>query len=201
MLRACAARCSSVTRPPTGASSSLEVGSIETPSPTVRCANTGSGTRSSGTRTPESGASKATRRGVVLMGRYLSSLDTASVSRRFPVSARGVRLRPGRGAREHRQAFEVRADRAQSRVGLYVDLVAARVVHLRHDAQVGERDLTAEHVPPVATRAPHALLECPEARPDPLADPGIHCPLVRLEGRAQVAEHPGVAERVDVTGH
>src|SRR5437588_9051087 len=45
-----------------------------------------------------------------------------------------VRLRFGSRAGKGRQALEVRADRAEPRVSLTVDLVAARVVHLRHDA-------------------------------------------------------------------
>src|SRR5438067_1634416 len=188
------------------ASSSPEVGSIETPSPTVRCANTGSGTRSSGTRTPESGASKATRCGVVVMRAAVLEADSwAFTSPRgresYPVEPlRRVRLRFGSRAGKGRQALEVRADRAEPRVRLHVDLVATRVVHLRHDAQIGERDVAPVHVPPVPARAPHALLQRAEAHPDPLAHPGIHRVLVRLEGGAQVIEHPQVAERVDVAG-
>ncbi len=44
-----------------GASTSLEVGSIATPSPTMFGANTESGTESSGTMTPESGGRMSNR--------------------------------------------------------------------------------------------------------------------------------------------
>ena len=56
MARAWWAPCNWVTVPATGASTSVEVGSMETPSPTIFPANTGSGTVSMGTRTPERGA-------------------------------------------------------------------------------------------------------------------------------------------------
>src|SRR5437879_11897799 len=48
----------------------------------------------------------------------------------------GARLRFGSRAGKGRQALEVRADRAERRVRLHVDLVATCVVHLRHDAQI-----------------------------------------------------------------
>src|SRR2546430_5253686 len=103
----------------------------------------------------------------------------------------GLRRRAGKG----RQRLQVRADRAQGRIGLDVDPVAARVVHLRHDAQVGERDLAAEHVPAVAAGVLHPLLQRLEAQSDPLTHPGIHGVLVRVKARAQVVQHPQVAER------
>jgi len=61
IVAACAARCSCVTVPESGASNSSEVGSIDTPSPTIFCAKTGSGTVSSWTITPDNGAINSIR--------------------------------------------------------------------------------------------------------------------------------------------
>ncbi len=55
-VTACPARWSWVTVPPQGAVSSWFSGSMDRPSPTIFWANTGSGTCSSGTMTPSSGA-------------------------------------------------------------------------------------------------------------------------------------------------
>ncbi|MGF6803959.1 hypothetical protein OKW48_007455 [Paraburkholderia youngii] len=52
---------SCVTLPASGDSSSSEVGSIDTPSPTIFWAKTGSGTLSRGTSTPDSGAINSMR--------------------------------------------------------------------------------------------------------------------------------------------
>jgi len=50
----------SATSPSQGARSTFETGSMEMPSPTIFSANTGSGTCSIGTSTPESGATSTT---------------------------------------------------------------------------------------------------------------------------------------------
>jgi hypothetical protein len=55
-VTACPARCTCSTRPSHGATSRSLSGSTEMPSPASRCANAGSGTSSSGTTTPVSGA-------------------------------------------------------------------------------------------------------------------------------------------------
>src|SRR5262245_50150157 len=55
-VTACEAEWIWTIRPSHGARSDDVVGSIDTPSPTIFCAHTGSGTASSGTRTPDSGA-------------------------------------------------------------------------------------------------------------------------------------------------
>src|SRR5215472_18076541 len=86
-----------------------------------------------------------------------------------------------RRARELLQRLEVRADSAQRRIGREVALVAARVVHLRHDADVGERHGRAEHVAPVAARLAGFLLERMEAARDPVGVPGFAGVIAGLE--------------------
>ena len=59
-VTACAEGWTSITSPATGEIRMLPNGSMEIPSPTILRANTGSGTWSSGTSTPVSGASSVT---------------------------------------------------------------------------------------------------------------------------------------------
>src|SRR6476469_8231187 len=61
MVSACSDGCRCTTSPPHGATRVFSKGSIDTPSPTIFPANTGSGTCSMGTSTPVTGARSETR--------------------------------------------------------------------------------------------------------------------------------------------
>ena len=116
------------------------------------------------------------------------------------LAASGVRLRLGRGARERRQRLQVRADRAQPRIGRKVALLPPRVVHLRHEEHVRQRHRVAEHVAAVAAGVRDFLLERREAARDPVRVPGVHVRIRVPERCAQVVEHAQVVQRMDVAG-
>src|SRR5580658_4144564 len=113
----------------------------------------------------------------------------------------GVGLQVRRSAREGRQALEMRANPPQRRIGADIDVEALRVVHLWHDADVGERQQVAVHVLAVSGQALHLLLERREAEPHPVRIPGVHRGVILAERRTQIVERPQIVEWVDVAGY
>ena len=78
----------------------------------------------------------------------------------------------------------------------HVDLEAARVEHLRHEAEVGERHMRAERV----GAGPHQRLERVEALRHPVAIPVVGRRLVVLERTLQVVQRHQIVQRMDVAG-
>src|SRR5271166_5585805 len=76
------------------------------------------------------------------------------------------------------------------------DLEAPRIVNLRHETNVGERDLVAERI----TLCADQRLDCVEAVDDPVAIPGIDLLLRLTELVLEIAQRPHIVERMDVAG-
>ena len=92
------------------------------------------------------------------------------------------------------------ADGTQPRKGREVRVEAPRVVHLRHQADVRERDGRTERVQAVGGVALDPCLQRGEALADPVPVPARDRLLVLAERPLQVGEHPQVVERMDVAG-
>src|SRR5689334_12215764 len=83
-----------------------------------------------------------------------------------------IRLYFGPCRGERGQRFQVRADRDQRRERREIGLEAARIEHLRHEVDIGQRYRIAEAVAAGRTQLASLLLQATESFGDPMAIPG-----------------------------
>ena len=153
-VTACRAAATVTSSPSHGAHRVSPVGSIATPSPSMRAANTSSGTSSSGVLQPASGAGST--RGVALMARAAPSRSpTADRGRaeRSAGTARGVPARVRqRDPGQHRHRVVVRRGRerqdrercALAAIGAHLELAGGGVRRIEADGVAVAADLEVE---------------------------------------------------------